>query len=1562
MSAGGVDALLPLLEALPPGLGLCCVLLQHLPAGHASMLAEILARRLGRPVRDLEDGDLPEADALWVAPSGRQPVFDGTRLRLIDTADTLQPCPSIDRFFSDLAQQLGPRAAGVILSGTGGDGAQGLRRIRLAGGLALVQSPDSARYVGMPEAAIRACDPQHVAPPPELARVLHGWPRRLAGRDFDVPADESPADEAIDAALQPQPAAEALRALAVPLRQRCGIDIGHFKDSLLQRQLQRRCRARRCTDLPEYLARIEADPSELDALAAALLVPVTAFWRDAAAFETLLAQCRERLAGHDEDEPLRAWVAGCATGEEAYSVAIVLLEALGERRGRRALQVFATDLDTDALMQARRGRFAAAAMPDLPAELAERWFECKGRHWEARPALRECLSFSRHDLTRDPPFARLDLVSCRHLLMYLRPASQEAVLRQLAYALRPGGLLLLGRHEAVRGHAAQFHRIGGTVELFERSQVPLALPRDGGAGAGGEPQACAGTGMTRPATPRRSAPRPDWRDLLLRQAAERYLPPSVLLGEQLEILQVQGDVTPFFALQGGLHRPHLLALARPGVAEVLRSLFARPAAQRERHRPTLTTLVGRHQGRWRVEWQPCPGEEAAPLSLLAFLRLGTRGQPVGARGDAEPGGAGAAPAGGEAAAPNALHVELEIAHERLQRLGRQFEAAQHQARESSADAAAALAELQARFDALEARHEELQTANQELATVNAQLRLQAQTQQMQARDLLSIYQSIALPVLASDEQHAIHAYNAAAAQLLHLSPGSAGLPLSALRLPSGLPDLTACAEHALQSANPVLLELPPLDGGREFLVHAVRRAVEGEPRGAVLTFVERGLLPAAPQAAGLARPGRRIESNWWAAMSRSSALLAVKDLSGRYLFASAAYAAFFGLAVQTLVGRTDMQCLPLATARELRRRDLQALQDEPQARLEDLPGEGEGGARRWCCTRTVIRDRQGVSLAIAVQALDIGAQLQREQADHAAAGIFEVIGEGIALTDAAQKVARVNAAFTRLTGYDGETLGGRSPLALAVPDRQGNGPPRDLIERLDPSADRSGDRREAHPGEAGDAWQGEVWLRRRDGRDFPAWVTVSPVRGADGRTGHFVHTVSDISRLYETRESLRHLATHEPLTGLPNRALLIDRLGHALETARRRGSEVALCFIDLDHFKTINDSLGHDAGDEVIRLAADRIAENVRSADTLARLGGDEFVLLIENTNRHDCLQSVERISRAMAETYLLRGNLLSTTASIGIAMYPGDGGDSATLMRHADAAMYRAKRAGRGRCEFFSAEVGDSARARLQLESGLRRALELREFCLHYQPQVEVRSGRVVGLEALLRWQPPQGEAVSPTIFLPVAEETALIGHIGDWVLAEACAQLARWRDAGQALPRLSVNVSARQLRDRQFAERLQQLLVGHALPGKYLMLEITESALLQPNEGVLQVLQRLHAMGVKLSLDDFGTGYSSLASLRQLPLEELKIDRSFVQGALEQRDDREIVEAIIGLGRALGLHVVAEGVETAGLWDYFRRQDDGVSLQGFHIAHPMDAQACTRWLSTRLPNPTPVTPASTS
>ncbi|NDY92940.1 EAL domain-containing protein [Ideonella livida] len=1486
-SAGGLESLRLLLPSLPPDVPACYVVLQHLAPSHRSMLAEILAPCTPLQVRELHDGDRPEAGLVFITPPNAHAEFDGQAFRLSVPDPQSLPRPSINLFLASLSEHQPELSVGIILSGTGSDGALGLRQLRAAGGRALVQRPDTARYTGMPDAAIRAVGAEEVLAPQEMGATLRDWLSDARGGLSTLAATTLP------------PLAEGeLAELIARMRRRCGIDFGEYKEGTLLRRLSRRMQVRHAGTLSAYLQVCHDDPGELEQLARDTLISVTSFWRDAPAFDALVATLRERFAHRDLlADPLRFWVAGCATGEEAYSLVMAAVEALGEPPGDRGLQVFATDLDQDALVLARRGLFAPAALVDLPPALVQRYFTAVGGQYEFSRRLRERVVFSRHDLTRDPPFPRLDLVSCRNVLIYLKPETQARILSAFHYALRPDGLLMLGRSESVLHHEQQFHPLHKEHRLFVRTGPAQPL-RDAG-----------GYRLPAAPAPSRRAPAPDSATQLLRLAAGHYLPACVLLDEQLQVLQVHGDVEPFLALRPGAQTWDILSLARPEVESELRLLCALLPDGVHAQQVEISLGRGRSPRRWRLEMHPWTGQQGQRLALLAFLPLTGRQR---------------SPA--RSSMTGAEDRDLQDARERLKTLVEQLEASNEEMQALNEESQATNEELQASNEEMEAANEELQATNQELATVNAELNHQWRRYQQLSEELQSIQNSVDLPLLVIDPDLTLRRFNQSAARVFRLSPGCEGLHLSTVTRPPGMPDLQPWVEQAQRSASPLVVPLPGTTDGREYVLHLGHKVLDGERRGVVLTLVDNTDLARAE------RKTQAVEQRLLALMTHGGALVAVKDASGRYEFANDRYCEFLGVAPGSLIGRTDAQALPPSLSQPLRQGDLdalalpggQVLEREERLVVQETP-------RFWWANRHVVNDAEGATVALCVQALDLSRWREHEEELRVASRVIDVTREGVMITDAQGTILRVNPAFSAVTGYSLEEVQGKKPRLLSSGRHDAV-----FYDQMWQTLRAQG------------AWRGEVWNRRRNGEIYPEWLSISALRADDGEVVNYVGVFSDISALVASRAQAERLATHDTLTGLPNRALLLDRLEHAVQAAKRQKHELALCFIDLDNFKNINDSLGHEAGDTLLRQAAQRIAENVRTADTVARLGGDEFVLLLERCNRFDCLQTVERIHRALSEQMSLQDSLVSTAASIGIAMYPEDGEDGAVLMRHADAAMYRAKRGGRGRYEFFSAEVGESARTRLAVESGLRQALSSGALQLHYQPQVEAGSGRWLGLEALVRWRTPQGEWIPPSVFLPIAEETSLIDALGDWVLDQACEQLARWRALGLGQISLSVNISPRQLRDRSFADRLQQCLLRHQIPGQQLVLELTESALLQPGEHLAPLLRRLHAIEVRLSLDDFGTGYSSLAHLRTLPLQEIKIDRSFVQGMVDQRDDREIVAAIVGLARALELRLVAEGVETEAQRHALQAHGP-MLLQGFLFQAPAAAEAITQSLQAQ-------------
>ncbi|KAA0577317.1 EAL domain-containing protein [Azospirillum sp. B21] len=552
-------------------------------------------------------------------------------------------------------------------------------------------------------------------------------------------------------------------------------------------------------------------------------------------------------------------------------------------------------------------------------------------------------------------------------------------------------------------------------------------------------------------------------------------------------------------------------------------------------------------------------------------------------------------------------------------------------------------------------------------------------------------------------------------------------------------------------------------------------------------------------------------------------------------------------------------------------------------------------------------------------ARDISERKRAEWQLRLSAKVFDNAAEGMFVANENQKIVAANDAFARITGYDREEVLGRGPEFLRS-DRNPPGFYEDLWAQL---------RENGH-------WAGEIWSTRKNGEVFPEWLSIKMVRNEDGAVANYIAAFTDITETRAQEERIRHLAQFDFLTDLPNRFLLRDRLERAMLAAGRHGTKVGLLFVDLDRFKTINDSLGHQVGDGLLREVAERLLGTVRASDTVSRQGGDEFIILISDMDSPDAAGIVARkVLHALSEPYLIDGHELQVTPSIGIAIYPDDGTGIDALLKSADMAMYAAKEAGRATYQFFTPELNRRASDRMWTENNLRRALANNELELHFQPQFSLDGRRLIGAEALVRWRQPDGTLIMPGQFIPVAEDTGLILPLGDWVLGEACrrtAELLRHQDL-----LIAINLSAVQVRRPGLAERVAGWLSAYGIPPSALELEVTESVLMDDSDVVSETFSQLREMGVPLAIDDFGTGYSSLAYLKRFRVDKLKIDRSFVSGLRAGNPDSgAIAEAIIGMARSLRMQTLAEGVETEEQYHCLAAMGCD-QCQGYLLGRPM-------------------------
>lgn len=658
-------------------------------------------------------------------------------------------------------------------------------------------------------------------------------------------------------------------------------------------------------------------------------------------------------------------------------------------------------------------------------------------------------------------------------------------------------------------------------------------------------------------------------------------------------------------------------------------------------------------------------------------------------------------------------------------------------------------------------------------------------------------------------------------------------------------------------------------------------------------------------------------------------LIWLKDTNGVYLACNEMFERFFGATEEEIIGKTDYDFVDKALADSFRKYDLAAMEkDGPSVNDEWITFASDGHRALLETTKMPMRNEAGQVLGVLGVSRDITDRRRAEEQQHLATSVFANSYEGILITDADNLITDANPAFTRITGYTKEEVLGKDPKVLAS-GRHGSA----FYAQMWKSLQEHG------------AWRGEVWNRRKNGEIYSELLALSTVPDDSGAIHHYIGVFSDISTFKRHEAELDRIAHYDTLTGVPNRRLLADRLGQALARNRGDGHLLAVCYLDLDGFKPVNDKFGHEAGDHLLIEIASRLQGLLRGNDTIARLGGDEFVLLLTDLARYEeCQVVLDRILAATALPVLIGNVPVSVSASIGVTLSPPDEADADTLLRHADQAMYKAKEGGRNSYHLFDAQQDRQMKVNRHRLNQLQRALKWNEFVLYYQPKVDLLSGEVFGVEALIRWEQPGVGLIPPGDFLPYLTGTDLEIEVGEWVIESALQQLESWKAAGRHLI-VSVNVSAAQLLRPAFIDHLRAALERY--PGGAdggLELEILESAALSDMGRAEQTLAECRKLGIRFALDDFGTGYSSLAYFRKLPVDVLKIDQSFVKNMLNDPNDLEIVDGVIRLAHAFNRPVIAEGVET---------MEHGATLvllgcphgQGYGIARPMPPEKLLTW-----------------
>ncbi len=821
--------------------------------------------------------------------------------------------------------------------------------------------------------------------------------------------------------------------------------------------------------------------------------------------------------------------------------------------------------------------------------------------------------------------------------------------------------------------------------------------------------------------------------------------------------------------------------------------------------------------------------------------------------------------------------------------------------------------------------EDLSTYQVELELQNEQLRCAHEEASAALAQYQVLFDGMPLPAVVISHRDLVTQANPRALALFGDVNG-AGLNRSVLRVLDEASQATLLeALHAPPSDEPRVL--PRLiicrrDGTRvptEAHLISLSQDPEAEAR-ALVVFVDRTC----------AETQDRERRLFQALLDNSSALMFAFDRQGRCLLANDALLRQLGRRREQVIGFTREAWLQRDDAQAHRDHDLKVLATgQPQLTEETV--HGEAGERVFISQKFPLRDPGGAVIGIGGVNSDISELRQQEVRLQLASRAFSQGSEAIMITDAENRIISVNPAFETVTLYSEAEVLGRKPSVLSSGR---HGP--EFFEQLWKTLN------------ATNRWEGEIWNRRKSGEEYPEWLSLSRVLDSSGHLTHHVAVFSDISRRKFAEAEVERLAYFDTLTGAPNRNLLRDRIEQAIRAAQRSDGQFVVMFLDLDRFKEINDTLGHDVGDLLLIELARRLRGAVREEDTVSRLGGDEFVVVLPGAGQDIAQRCSERILTAVLAPYVLNGHTLRVTASIGMAVYPDDGADAQALLKNADTSMYQAKSDGRNGARFFSADMAARVAKRAALTTALRNAIPAGEFRLAFQPQVDLADGRVRGVEALLRWNHAALGNPGPAEFIPVAEESGLILPISQWVLGAALRQAKEWRARGLPPFRLAVNLAASHFGQADLASQILSGLAEANWPGELLELEITERVAIKNLAQSIEIMNRLKAEGVHFALDDFGTGYSSLASLRELPIDTLKIDKSFLPALGSDGRNEAVVGSVIALAHTLRHRVVAEGVETTDQAEFLRGVGCQVA-QGYLFARPMWGEDVEGWLAAR-------------
>jgi two-component system CheB/CheR fusion protein len=1488
-SAGGLEALEKFFRAMPVDSGMAFVVIRHLSPDFKSLMGEQLERYTTMPVISVMEREIVAANTIYLLPPKKDMVIEGDELLCTDRpTDRVLRLP-INTFFRSLATAWGEKAVAIVLSGTGSDGSTGIIDVHESGGLVFVQNEESSGFDGMPHSAIATGCVDVILNPQEMPTALKLYTQNPAIK-FDYPL--SPKNTTHEAGIP---------AIFECLQTTYGIDFNFYKPQTIMRRIERRIALHpEHISIEEYSQRVQNDRAELDLLYKDLLIGVTRFFRDPEAFEVLHQKVIPSIlqARVNDENEVRVWVCGCSTGEEAYSIAILFLEAFEDLGKEPRLKILATDLHRESLRFAAEGVYLPSSFPKLPEPLREKYFICQadGRY-KVIANLRKTLIFSEHNVLKDPPFTRIDLVSCRNLLIYLQNPAQMRVIAFFHFALKLNGYLMLGASEGLGELANQFRTEDQHWKVFVKThedrlitdlRAPLIYTPRAGHHAGAKELRIGRV-----------------YDALL----TRFIPSGILVNNQQEAVHIFGNAARYLCQPTGRVSTELSAIAE-GKLRIALMTALRNAEQRK----TKISLKGIRFSQGDIDCylnitvEPLPENTNNTEYYIILLA-----EQVFDTGDADSVSTSTSVVEIDGQATTQIHyleIELQQTRDSLQSTVEELETINEELQ-------AANEELLASNEELQSTNEELHSVNEELYSVNAEHEQKICELNKVSSNLNNLIYSTDFATVFLDNEGLIQLFTPKAVEIFALMPHDIGRNLRHFHSLCSDESLYADID-AVFAGQSVMEKQLAWDNERTLLRRITSyRDVNKKVAGLTLTYIDISDITKVQQALQV------TENQFRLLAENTSDWIFITDENFQTIYNSPACIGITGYSSEDISSTPDFLKTILCPDYLA---SYNVILNNTSANCDlDMKIIHRDGAERWIVYNSkTFYNETGVLLGCCGSIRNITERKKIETELRITATAFES-QECIVITDANNIIIRVNKSFTDMTGYTAAEVIGKNPRILSSGYQNS-----DFYAVMWNRIHCAG------------SWEGELWNKRKNGEIYPERLLITAVKNTEGLITNYVGSFKDISKSREAEDKIEKLAFYDTLTHLPNRSLLLERLQRALIASEHNDKIGAVLFIDLDNFKILNDTQGHDFGDMLLQEVAVRLQSCVRESDTVARLGGDEFVVILTDLSAslHEAEIQIQlianKIKTAINRPYQLVSYEHSTTGSIGITMFEDHAVKKEDLLKQADIAMYEAKSAGRNTVCFFTPTMQAAINARVSEELALQQALTKEQFVLYYQSQNTVE-GKIVSAEVLIRWQHPETGLILPANFIHLAERTGMIMPIGQWVLEKACAQLKAWENNPLANHLvLAVNVSAKQFHQPDFVEQVCQVLSRTNVKPDKLVLELTESVVLDDVNDTIIKMNILRKLGVHFSMDDFGTGYSSLLNLKRLPINELKIDYSFVRDLVVDSDDAAIVQTIIAMARNLGLKVVAEGVETEEQ-RVFLEQHGCLIYQGYLFSKPV-------------------------